>query len=52
MMFQEKTAAQLLNQKQNEGRHEITFNGNNLSGGVYFYKIETGNYADVKEWSF
>jgi hypothetical protein len=43
-----KTAALLLNQKQNVGRHEITFNGNNLSGGVYFYKIEAGNYADVK----
>jgi len=31
------------------GQHEIDFNGNNVSSGVYFYRIDAGNYHDVKK---
>jgi hypothetical protein len=30
------------------GVYEVEFNGNNLSSGIYFYKIETRNYSDTK----
>ncbi len=32
----------------NPGKYEIEFNGENLSSGVYFYKIETSDFVDVK----
>jgi len=31
------------------GQHEVDFNGNNISSGVYFYRIEAGNFHDVKK---
>jgi hypothetical protein len=32
----------------NRGTYETEFNGNNLSSGIYFYKIEAGNYTESK----
>ncbi len=38
---------------QNAGPHQVTFNSNVLRGGVasgvYFYKIESGSFRDVKK---
>ena len=31
------------------GYHEVEFNGQNLSSGIYLYKIEAGNFQDVKK---
>jgi hypothetical protein len=31
------------------GAHEVTFDASNLSSGVYFYKLESGNRFDVKK---
>ncbi|MBI9071820.1 MAG: T9SS type A sorting domain-containing protein [Melioribacteraceae bacterium] len=31
----------LINEKQSPGIHKVTFNGNNLSSGVYFYTLKT-----------
>jgi hypothetical protein len=31
------------------GYHEVEFNGNNLSSGIYLYRIETGEWQDVKK---
>lgn len=39
----------LLNQPMPAGYHEIEFNGQNLSSGVYLYKIEAGEWHDVKK---
>ena len=39
----------LVNQKQNAGRYEINFDGSNLSSGVYFYKIQAGDFTAVKK---
>ncbi len=41
--------AELVNEKQNEGLHEITFNARNLSSGVYFYSINAGTFTSTKK---
>lgn len=40
--------ATLINEKQNSGSYEIEFNGENLSSGIYFYKIIAGEFVDIK----
>jgi len=39
----------LVNQKQVPGVYEVNFDADNFSSGVYFYKLETGNFSDVKK---
>ena len=39
--------AALVNETQVAGQHEITFNGDNLSEGIYFLKIKAGNTLQV-----
>ena len=39
---------QLVNQFQNSGTYSITFVGTNLSSGIYFYKLEAGEYVQTK----
>jgi hypothetical protein len=39
----------LLNQQMKAGHHEVEFNAQNFSSGVYFYKIEAGEFQDVKK---
>jgi photosystem II stability/assembly factor-like uncharacterized protein len=39
----------LLNKPMPAGYHEVEFNGQNLSSGVYIYKIEAGDFQDVKK---
>ena len=39
----------LINSELGPGQYEVTFNGNNFSSGVYFYRIEAGDYVDVKK---
>ncbi len=41
--------ATLVNQVVNAGQHSINFNAANLSSGIYFYRIQAGNYVDVKK---
>ncbi|MBN2571241.1 MAG: T9SS type A sorting domain-containing protein, partial [Ignavibacteriales bacterium] len=49
--------SELVNRDLIAGQHEIQFNANNLSSGVYFYRIETTSiestkYTDVKKMIF
>lgn len=39
----------LLNKPMPAGYHEVEFNAQNLSSGVYFYRIEAGKFQDVKK---
>jgi photosystem II stability/assembly factor-like uncharacterized protein len=39
----------LLNKKMPAGNHQVEFNAQNLSSGVYFYRIEAGEFQDVKK---
>ena len=39
----------LLNNAMNAGQHEIEFTGKNLSSGLYLYRIQAGQFQDVKK---
>jgi parallel beta-helix repeat protein len=39
----------LVNEFKEAGKYEITFDGTGLASGVYFYKIEAGNFVDSKK---
>jgi hypothetical protein len=38
----------LVNEKLNPGTYEVTFEGSNIASGVYFYKIQVGDFISVK----
>ncbi|MDQ3021400.1 MAG: T9SS type A sorting domain-containing protein [Bacteroidota bacterium] len=44
-----KEVATLVNEFKNAGNYDIRFNGANFSSGVYFYRIESGNFVDTKK---
>lgn len=39
----------ILNSTLNAGEHSIQFNSGNLSSGIYFYRIETNSFTNVKQ---
>ncbi len=39
----------LVNEAQTKGKHEITFNANGLSSGIYFYRLESGGFIFTKK---
>jgi len=39
----------LINKKMTAGSHQVEFNAQNLSSGIYFYKIKAGGFQDVKK---
>ncbi len=39
----------LLNKKMPAGSHQVEFNAQNLSSGIYYYRIEAGEFQDVKK---
>ena len=41
--------ATLVNENLKPANYEINFNASAYSSGVYFYKIETNNFADTKK---
>lgn len=42
----------LVNQKFNKGFYEISWNASNLSSGIYFYKIEAGEFKQTRKMIF
>lgn len=44
-----KEVTTLVNEKQNPGSYSVNFDAANLSSGVYFYKLISGNYSDTKQ---
>ena len=41
--------AVLVNEKQKAGKYFVIFNGSNFASGVYFYKVEAGDYKEIKK---
>ncbi len=43
-----KEVAILVNEKQNAGSYSVEFNGEGLPSGIYFYKLEAGDFVETK----
>ena len=41
--------ATLVNAEKSFGNYNVEFNGSGLSSGIYFYKLQTGDYSSVKK---
>ena len=44
-----KKIAELVNQNYSPGEYSITFNGSNLSNGIYFYKLSQGDKSEIRK---
>jgi hypothetical protein len=44
-----KMITTLINEKHSPGTYEILFDGSGLSSGIYYYKLETGNYSQINK---
>jgi hypothetical protein len=44
-----KEVATLVNTKQSAGNYEVKFNASKLTSGVYFYKLQSGNFTETKK---
>ncbi|MEZ4689157.1 MAG: T9SS type A sorting domain-containing protein [Ignavibacteria bacterium] len=38
----------LVNEQKSAGNYKVSFDGVNLSSGAYFYRIESGDFSQVK----
>jgi hypothetical protein len=43
-----RQVALLQNREQDAGYHEVKFDGNKLSSGVYFYRMRAGEFVETK----
>ncbi len=41
--------ADLLNEKLSAGTHRVKFDGSYLTSGIYFYKMESGGFTEIKK---
>jgi hypothetical protein len=39
----------LVNEQKPAGRYNVTFNASKYSSGIYFYRIETGSFSQIKK---
>ena len=44
-----KEIVTLVNEQKDAGNYEVKFNANNLSSGMYFYRIHVGDFVSVKK---
>jgi carboxypeptidase T len=44
-----KLVSILVNESKDAGKYEVIFNGENLSSGIYFYKIEAGDFIVTRK---
>ena len=44
-----REVATLVNEEKHAGNYKVVFNGNNLSSGVYFYRLQAGSFVSTKK---
>ena len=44
-----REVAILVNDYRSEGNYSLDFKANNLTSGIYFYELKTGNFASIKK---
>ena len=44
-----KQVAKLVDKYQSAGEYDVIFSAGELSSGIYFYRLQAGNYTDVKK---
>lgn len=47
--IQGRQIATLVNEQQVAGEHSVVFDASNISSGVYYYKLESGEFTDTKK---
>jgi len=40
---------ELVNMEQTSGEHQVLFDGSKLASGVYYYRLKSGNYSEIKK---
>jgi len=45
-----REVAALVNEQQNAGIYDVTFDGSRLASGVYFYRIQAGTFTQTKKF--
>ena len=48
MIYSVGRQAKLVNGNLNAGSYEYEFDGTGLNSGVYFYKLEAGEYSETR----
>ena len=46
-----KLVKQLVNENKDAGIYQVSFSVKDLPAGLYFYKLEAGNFSDTKKFS-
>ena len=44
-----KKVGTLVHERQNAGSHAVTFNAENLPSGIYFYRLQSGTFAETRK---
>jgi len=44
-----REVATLVNEKLQPGKYEVTFDATNLTSGIYFYRMQAGEFTDTKK---
>jgi len=44
-----KEVSSLVNEIKEAGYYSVSFDAKNLSSGIYFYKLTSGEFSDIKK---